>query len=236
MNNKSKVQNPLTIIAIFAGIAEIAGTTVLLGLPLEIQRVFVWFVILFPFVLVGLFFLVLLFKHGVLYAPSDFTDESNFIGILKNRSNKINNELNGATSAIEEAKKLIGTLEEAKKQLAESTPENTYFAQITELSQKLNLIQSQVENAKHTNNNEENLSIGASKAVRGYQKELKRLQNETIVILENAGRKGLTKNELINQTHIDDHLLNIVVDSLISQGIVSKRENKYFLIASLMSA
>ena len=56
MNDGTRVQNPLTIIAIFAGIAEIAGTTVLLGLPLEIQRVFVWFVISFPFLLVVAFF------------------------------------------------------------------------------------------------------------------------------------------------------------------------------------
>lgn len=56
MNNKNKVQNPLTIIAIFAGIAELAGTTVLLGLPLEIQRVFVWFVMVFPIGLVAAFF------------------------------------------------------------------------------------------------------------------------------------------------------------------------------------
>ncbi|MEK3920609.1 hypothetical protein [Paenibacillus sp. FSL K6-2393] len=85
MNNKSKVQNPLTIIAIFAGIAEIAGTGVLLGLPLEIQRTFIWFVMLFPVGLVAAFFLVLLFKHNVLYAPSDFVDENNFMNLLQNK-------------------------------------------------------------------------------------------------------------------------------------------------------
>ncbi|WP_339304912.1 hypothetical protein NST33_20830 [Paenibacillus sp. FSL L8-0435] len=87
MNNKSKVQNPLTIIAIFAGIAEIAGTGVLLGLPLEIQRTFIWFVMLFPVGLVATFFFVLVNKHNVLYAPSDFVDESNFVNLLLQNKN-----------------------------------------------------------------------------------------------------------------------------------------------------
>ncbi|WP_411342558.1 hypothetical protein ACE3MZ_12820 [Paenibacillus sp. WLX1005] len=86
MSDRTRVQNPLTIIAIFAGIAEIAGTTVLLGLPLEIQKVFVWFVISFPFLLVGAFFAVLLFKHRVLYAPSDFSNEEHFISLLKDHN------------------------------------------------------------------------------------------------------------------------------------------------------
>lgn len=85
MNDRTRVQNPLTIIAIFAGIAEIAGTTVLLGLPLEIQKIFVWFVISFPFLLVGAFFAVLLLNHRVLYAPSDFSNEEHFITLLKER-------------------------------------------------------------------------------------------------------------------------------------------------------
>jgi hypothetical protein len=40
---------------------------------------FVWFVMLFPTLLVGLFFFVLWRKHHVLYAPRDFSDEGNFM-------------------------------------------------------------------------------------------------------------------------------------------------------------
>ncbi|MCM3292385.1 hypothetical protein M3661_19885 [Paenibacillus sp. MER 180] len=224
MNNKNKVQNPLTIIAIFAGIAEIAGTAVLLGLPLEIQKTFVWFVMLFPFVLVGLFFIVLLFKHGVLYAPSDFTDESNFIGILKNRSNQINNELNGATSEIEEAKKLIETIEEAKKQLAESTPENTYFAQITELSKKLNLIQSQVENAKQTNNDEDiNLKVIHK------MNNVINLKKEILSVLKGAGNKGLSPQDIALRTNSNYIFVITMLGSLIDEGLVIKKDNRYFV-------
>lgn len=73
------VRNPLTVIAVFAGLAEISATIALPQLPPEVQSVFVWFVMLFPTFLVGLFFLLLWKKHQVLYAPSDFSNEDNFM-------------------------------------------------------------------------------------------------------------------------------------------------------------
>jgi len=95
---KNKIQNPLTIIAIFAGIAEVAGTAVLLGLPIELQRIFVWFVMLFPVILVILFYLILIFKTNVLYAPGDFNDERNYMELQRSKT------LNAATHIIEEIK------------------------------------------------------------------------------------------------------------------------------------
>lgn len=81
MDNVKKVNNPLTIIAIFAGLAEIVGTTVLLGLTKEIQEIFVWFVMIFPILLVIAFFVTLNWNHKVLYAPSDYRDEKNFVDL-----------------------------------------------------------------------------------------------------------------------------------------------------------
>jgi hypothetical protein len=77
-----QVSNPLTLIAIFASLAEIAATSVLPILEGEIQGVFVWYVMLFPVLLVVLFFITLNWNHGVLYAPSDYSDESNFLRTL----------------------------------------------------------------------------------------------------------------------------------------------------------
>ncbi|OGG41741.1 hypothetical protein A2837_00805 [Candidatus Kaiserbacteria bacterium RIFCSPHIGHO2_01_FULL_46_22] len=75
------VKNPLTIIAIFAGIAEVSGTVVITHLNEKGQDIFVWFLALFPTLLVVLFFITLWFKHTVLYAPSDFSDEQNFMTV-----------------------------------------------------------------------------------------------------------------------------------------------------------
>ncbi|OGT11563.1 MAG: hypothetical protein A3J49_00610 [Gallionellales bacterium RIFCSPHIGHO2_02_FULL_57_16] len=72
------IRNPLTIIAIFAGIAEISGTAILPFVSPENQASYIEFLKLFPPFLVLLFFATLNFNHRVLYAPSDYKDENNF--------------------------------------------------------------------------------------------------------------------------------------------------------------
>lgn len=73
------IKNPLTVIAIFAAIAEISGTTVLPFIESENQGIYIWFLMLFPVFLVGIFFFTLNFNHKVLYAPSDYKNEDNFL-------------------------------------------------------------------------------------------------------------------------------------------------------------
>ena len=77
-----QVNNPLTLIGIFAGIAELAGTVVLPFVEPAVQSKFVWFVMLFPVLLVMLFFITLWAVPHVLYAPSDWQDEGNFVRML----------------------------------------------------------------------------------------------------------------------------------------------------------
>lgn len=80
------VRNPLTIIAIFAGLAEVGGTIVLPLLDPVTQSKYVWFLMFFPMGLVGIFFFVLYKKHHVLYAPSDFKEDNTFLGLLESQS------------------------------------------------------------------------------------------------------------------------------------------------------
>lgn len=77
------IKNPLTIIAIFAGIAEVSGTIVLPFISDANQLTFIYFLITFPIVLVILFFLTLNFNNKALYAPSDFLNEDNYVKIFK---------------------------------------------------------------------------------------------------------------------------------------------------------
>ncbi|WP_423171220.1 hypothetical protein [Stenotrophomonas maltophilia] len=72
------VRNPLSVIAIFAGVAELSGAAVLPRLTGEVQVVFMFFVMFFPCALVGLFFYVLWFKAKVLYAPGDYKNDETF--------------------------------------------------------------------------------------------------------------------------------------------------------------
>lgn len=81
MSAISHIKNPLTIIGIFAGIVEISANVVLPLLDANNQTTYLWFLMLFPTCLVLIFFAILNWNHGVLYAPSDFQDEENFVHI-----------------------------------------------------------------------------------------------------------------------------------------------------------
>jgi len=81
----NKVSNPLTIIAIFAGLAQTAGTVVLPLVSESLQSIFIWYVMGFPVVLVLIFFATLNFNPKVLYAPSDFQNEQHFVDLINKR-------------------------------------------------------------------------------------------------------------------------------------------------------
>ena len=83
------IKNPLTIIAIFAGIVEVGSTTVLPFLEPEVQSIYVWFLMIFPTLLVGAFFVTLNRNHKVLYAPSDFQDDSAFVKLADSQVKNI---------------------------------------------------------------------------------------------------------------------------------------------------
>lgn len=73
------IKNPLTVIAMFAAIAEVSGTVVLPLVAESVQGLYVWFLMFFPCFLVLLFFITLWKDHAVLYAPSDYQSDKSFI-------------------------------------------------------------------------------------------------------------------------------------------------------------
>ncbi|MBI2768555.1 MAG: hypothetical protein HYX47_02935 [Burkholderiales bacterium] len=76
------IKNPLTIIAIFAAIAEISGSVVLPILDTDTQAVYVWFLMIFPTLLIILFFVTLWRWPTSLYAPSDYKSDESFLQSL----------------------------------------------------------------------------------------------------------------------------------------------------------
>lgn len=52
----SLVKNPLTIIAMFAGLAEVSGTAILPWISEPNQKIYIFFLMFFPTFLVSLFF------------------------------------------------------------------------------------------------------------------------------------------------------------------------------------
>jgi len=79
MNKVGIVKNPLSVIAIFAGVAEISGTGVLPFVSPVNQELYIWFLMTFPFTLIVLFFATLNWNHKVLYAPSDYKSDYSFL-------------------------------------------------------------------------------------------------------------------------------------------------------------
>lgn len=119
------VSNPLTIIALFAALAEVAGTVSLKFLTPELQAIFIWFVMGFPVLLVGLFFYVLIMNPKVLYGPSDYREDATYLSVLSSEKQSlsldvIQKSLDEAVAKInEEAKKIETTGATARDQLVE---------------------------------------------------------------------------------------------------------------------
>lgn len=87
IENVKKVTNPLTIIAIFASLCEVASTLVLIYLPKPMQKIYIWFCIGFPSALLLFFFLTLWIKNILLYAPTDYRNDDSFF--LANKISEI---------------------------------------------------------------------------------------------------------------------------------------------------
>ena len=80
--------SPLSIIALFSSLAEIASTTAMFALPTHLQEIFIWFIMGFPAALILGFFITLNLNPRVLYAPSDFKDENNYMDSIGRREIK----------------------------------------------------------------------------------------------------------------------------------------------------
>ena len=134
IQNIKSVNNPLTIIAIFSAIAEIAGTISLKLVNADLQYIFLWFVILFPTLLIILFFGTLNFNNKVLYAPSDFKDEQNFINTMRG-VNDVPFSLEAVQAQLELTK--IQIVQDVRKELGStSQEEENKLIQIFETSFK----------------------------------------------------------------------------------------------------
>ncbi len=111
----------------FAAIAEISGTAVLPFIATANQATYVWFLIIFPILLVLLFFGTLNFNHGALYAPSDYQNEDNFLhslprATLAERVEKVEEEVEEEVEVEGEPVASQDIDQENKSQTPTSTP------------------------------------------------------------------------------------------------------------------
>lgn len=112
------IRNPLAVIAIFAGISEVAMAVTLLKLPFELQEIFVWFVMGFPLILVTGFFFVLYRKPAVLFSPGDYQDDKLYLDSIS-PNGKETTITNGRLEQIEAS---VQALQVGLDRLADKTP------------------------------------------------------------------------------------------------------------------
>ena len=96
-------RNPLGIIALFLvlvyGMAALVAAAS--GLDPGQRQIIVWFLVIFPGLVLIVFFRLVTKHHDKLYAPSDFADEANFMRALEaglDRSSKFGNLQNRTES------------------------------------------------------------------------------------------------------------------------------------------
>ncbi|GEA58823.1 hypothetical protein [Vibrio comitans] len=118
-----KVSNPLTIVAIFAGTAETFATAALVALPEPMQAKFIYFVMLFPVLIVTCFFLTLVFKPQSLYAPSDFSNEEHFLDANKLKQ-VVSKETESVLKEAIENNMLTGDVKSLSEKVANLTLQN----------------------------------------------------------------------------------------------------------------
>ncbi|MFC3230387.1 hypothetical protein ACFOGJ_24270 [Marinibaculum pumilum] len=109
------VSNPLTVIAIFAAISEISLVGGMTVVAPELQRTYIWFVMIFPTILVVAFFGVLVWNRRVLYAPSDFRDDTAFIDLIQGQSREFVSQVDEAIQLLKSTTtELNGTIAESE--------------------------------------------------------------------------------------------------------------------------
>lgn len=144
----NRINNPLTIVAIFAGLAEIAGSVVLVAVPYTIQQIFVWFVMGFPALLVVLFFITLNVNRSALYAPSDFNSDENYLKTLSSNRR--------ALVEIEQAESQLNGLRADLLSTTTKDPANAVEVRdsdvVHQIEQKLEQFQQHLEGARASTN------------------------------------------------------------------------------------
>jgi hypothetical protein len=209
----TKINNPLTIIAIFAGLAEVAGTVALGFLAAEAQAVFIWFVMLFPAALVLLFFLTLNFNAKVLYAPSDFKDESNFLDTLgvSRDLEKIQKELNKAEKEIAE-------------RISEIKSENEKAKLSAVVRRELGAVSENIEAARFSVSNFAFENQTPEVFTEGKLLQFELLKNDVLSALKTAPENGLEFQELYKslkaKRNISPAVLKSVLEKLVTKKVI----------------
>lgn len=211
------INNPLTIIAIFAALAEIAATFALAAVKTELQGIFIWYVMLFPVFLVLLFFITLNFNPQVLYAPSDFKDEANFIKVLLGRKALLTS-FEGVRKQLETAKDEI--VEQSLRQIGSAGEiEKNKLTKL--INQQIELIEEKLETTKESVENL-TMDIAVSKLPRSALQA--RILEYLAAKPDFISLEELVKELKMNKSATERALSKLVVREVIKMGLNGEKK------------
>ena len=133
---KGLTKNPLGIIALFIsliyGFACLVLGTSLKNLQGQCERLpLIWFIIIFPILILIAFTFLVVYHHEKLYAPSDFTDEKNFVKVFRG-SKEIAEDLESVSDKI-------------KEMIEESQKSGTANSELLKISEQIERIKEKTE-------------------------------------------------------------------------------------------
>lgn len=96
------LKNPIGVLGIFLVLTEAIASLVIVksGLDYKQNMILVWFIVLFPCLILCVFYLLVTRHHEKLYSPSDYKDEKNFVNTYNSATQK--EEYKMVTSVSEE--------------------------------------------------------------------------------------------------------------------------------------
>lgn len=220
-----KVNNPLTIIAIFAALAEIASVVAINYVNSELHYIFIWFVMGFPVLLVTFFFATLNFNAKVLYAPSDFKDDQSFLQTLNVK--QVSVSLETVHKELEEAKTKIIT--EATNQI--TTTGETERKKLSEIVNKqIGSIQEKVEVAQY---DVEHLTTEG--LIELNRKKIEIHKNILLDAIKNSNN-DYTYNELFETKRVSAFYLSKAINELISEKKIKKAKRDGFIYFEIVDS
>ena len=202
------INNPLTIIAIFAGLSEIAFTTSLGLVEKSLQNIFIWFVMGFPTLLIVLFFLTLNFNSKTLYSPSDYKNEENFVN-AQNSSIKITSIIKQLIQQINELRQKIDQQSETQnKSIRLEKPDNfkeIIDAELIDINSRLNSVHLEADNI--------------ARSFAGFGNSQLNLQAKTLDLLKDS-KTPLSKAQIASSLGVSDESARRILIGLVTQGLV----------------
>lgn len=127
-----KIENPLTLMSVFCGIAEIAIVYGVRDAQGASQIVMAIFSSLFPFFISGFFFYIVYFKHEALYAPKDFRNENSFLELANKLRSEVVESIANVDAPPEEKERLVNNINNAFGSAEDSHYKSNIFLMLSE--------------------------------------------------------------------------------------------------------